>query len=377
MNIQEFTVGPKFIFGSGSTREIGKLSITKAYVICDPFVEKSNMIQGVLDCLNEMGAVHRVFSRVVPDPTIEVVSESVAEIREFKPDAVIAVGGGSAMDAAKAVIRVYTESEKVAKPIMVAIPTTSGSGSENTSFAVISDPKSNEKYALVDDSLVPDVAILDTAFTMSVPPAITADTGMDVLTHCLEAYVSKRATDFSDACAEKGLALTFRYIVEAYKNGKNQIAREKMHNASSIAGIAFNNAGLGICHSLSHAIGAFFHVPHGRINAVLLPHIISFNASLEADRDTAVARRYAQVANTLNIYGTTAKQSVRALNYAITQLMKKMDMPTTVKELGINPAEFEKMIPEMARRAAVDACTPTNPRSVTVADIEEIYRGLL
>lgn len=377
MNIQEFKVGPRFIFGQGSTKEISKLPITRAYIICDPFVERSNMLQEVLDCLKEMGAVSKVFSRIVPNPTIEVVSESVTEIRGFKPDAVIAVGGGSAIDAAKTVIRVYTETESVEKPILIVIPTTSGSGSENTTFAVISDPSRNEKYALVDDSLVPDVAILDTVFTMSVPPAITADTGMDVLTHCLEAYVSNQASDFSDACAEKGLTLAFNYIVEAYKDGSNLLAREKMHNASSIAGIAFNNAGLGICHSLSHAIGAFFHVPHGRINAVLLPYIISFNASLNTDRDTAVARRYAQVANLLHLYGTTTKQSVRALNYAIIGLMKQMNMPMTIKELGIDPLEFEKMIPEMARRAITDACTPTNPRSVTVAELEEIYRGLL
>ncbi|MBF0786418.1 MULTISPECIES: 1-propanol dehydrogenase PduQ [unclassified Streptococcus] len=376
MNIQEFSVGPKFVLGQGSIKELSKLSIARAYIICDPFVEKSNMIHRILDCLKEMRALSKVFSRIVPDPTIEVISESIAEIREFKPDTVLAVGGGSAMDAAKAVVRVYTESERVAKPILVAIPTTSGSGSENTTFAVISDPKRNEKYALVDHSLVPDIAILDSVFTMSVPPAITADTGMDVLTHCLEAYVSKHATDFSDACAEKAATLTFRYIVEAYKKGDNPFAREKMHNASSIAGIAFNNAGLGICHSLSHAIGAFFHVPHGRINAVLLPHIISFNASLEAERETAVARRYAQMANVLNIYGITAKQCVRALNYAIISLMQQMEMPMTIKDLGIDPVEFEKMIPEMARRAIIDACTPTNPRAVTVAEIEEIYRGI-
>lgn len=376
MKVQEFNVGPKFIFGNGSTKEISKLPIKKAYVICDPFMEKSHMVDAVLESLKVAGAEAMVFSKVVPDPTVQVVSQGVAEIKAFRPDTVIALGGGSAMDSAKAVIRVYTESEKVEKPMMIAIPTTSGSGSENTSFAVISDPTYNEKIALVDSSMVPDIAILDNTFTMSVPPAVTADAGMDVLTHCLEAYVSNQASDFSDACAEKGIALTWKYLPVTYKQGEDKLAREKMHNASSIAGIAFNNAGLGICHSLSHAIGAFFHVPHGRINAFLLPYVIAFNASVNEANETEVTRRYAQVADMLNLHGSTAKQSVLALMAAIKRMSQGFGIPNTLEDLGIDRAEFEKMIPEMANRVMADACTPTNPRPVTVKDIETIYRGL-
>lgn len=376
MKTQEFSIGPKFVMGHHSTETLSKLAVKKAYIICDPFMDQSHMVDVVLNELKKAGAETKVFSNVVPNPTIEVIAESIAEIREFRPDLVVALGGGSAIDSTKAVLKVYTESEQVAKPKMIAIPTTSGSGSENTAFAVISDPTKNEKFVVIDNSMVPDVAILDTYFTMSVPPAVTADAGMDVLTHGLEAIVANGATDFSDACAEKAISLSYKYLFETYKSGDNQFAREKMHNASAIAGIAFNNAGLGICHSLSHAIGAFFHSPHGRINALLLPHVIAFNASLEEKEETVVARRYAQVANLLGLYGAIPKQGVRALIYAITSLAKQMKMPMTIEELGIDRQEFNNMIPEMAKRALADACTSGNPRSVTITDLEAIYRAL-
>ncbi|HEL2441873.1 TPA: iron-containing alcohol dehydrogenase [Streptococcus suis] len=376
MKIQEFHVGPRFISGKGSTTKISELPIQKAYIICDPFMEQSQMVGKVTEVLRNSGATFKIFSKVVPDPTVQVVSESIAEIRDYKPDTVIALGGGSAMDTAKAVIRVYSETEKTESPYLIAIPTTSGSGSENTAFAVISDPVYNEKIALVDDSMVPNLAILDTAFTMTVPPSVTADAGMDVLTHCIEAYVSNKASDFSDACAEKGIRLTWKYLLEAYKNGDNTLAREKMHNASSLAGIAFNNAGLGICHSLSHAIGAFFHVPHGRINAYLLPYVISYNASLEAHGETAVTRRYAEIAEIIGLAKITPTQSVVALISAIKQLSEKMSIPARIEDLGINRSEFESMITKMAQRVMEDACTPTNPRTVTLGQIEKLYRSL-
>ncbi|HEM2792854.1 TPA: iron-containing alcohol dehydrogenase [Streptococcus suis] len=376
MKTNEFQVGPRFIFGDGAVKKISELPIKKAYIICDPFMEKSGMVNEVLEVLKPLEVETMVFSKVVPDPTIPVVSESVAEIRRFRPDTVIALGGGSAMDTAKAVIRVYSESEKVVRPYLIAIPTTSGSGSENTAFAVISDPKYNEKIALVDKSMIPDVAILDTVFTVSVPPQVTADSGMDVLTHCLEAYVSQQASDFSDACAEKGIHLTWTYLLETYRNGSSVVAREKMHNASSLAGIAFNNAGLGICHSLSHAIGAFFHVPHGRINAYLLPYVIGFNASIEDRTETTVTNRYAQIASMLKLEKSTSKQSVIALINSIKQLSNKLGIPSSLEELGIDRLEFERMIPEMAQRVMEDACTPTNPRPVTKCQIEAIYQSL-
>lgn len=376
MNTQAFSVGPKFIMGHHSTSALAELDYQKAYIICDPYMVQSHMVEVVVEELQKAGAKTQVFSKVVPNPTIEVIAESVSEIKVFQPDLVIALGGGSAIDTCKAVLKVYIESEKVARPQMIAIPTTSGSGSENTAFAVISDSSKNEKFVVIDDSMVPDLAILDTHFTMSGPPAITADAGMDVLTHGLEAYVARGATDFSDACAEKAVELTYKFLLETYRNGDNQLAREKLHHASAMAGIAFNNAGLGICHSLSHAIGAFFHLSHGRINGLLLPHVIAFNASL-ADKETSVvAKSYAQLGNRLGIYGATPKQGARALIYAIERLMKQMDMPSSIEGLGIDRQAFNRMIPEMAKRALADACTPSNPRTVTLEDLEAIYRAL-
>lgn len=376
MTIQEFTVGPRFIFGKGATSALSNLAIQRAYLMCDPFIAQSHMIDWVLDPLRKVGAEVKIFSKIVPDPTITVISESLEQLKTFRPDTVIALGGGSAIDSTKAVIKVYTESEKIDKPTLIAIPTTSGTGSENTSFAVISDPSRNEKYALVDETMVPELAILDTDYVLSVPKAITADTGMDVLTHCLEAYVSNKASDFSDACAEKGMALTWQFLLEAYHSGDKDLAREKMHNASSLAGLAFNNAGLGICHSLSHAIGAFFHVPHGRINSLLLPYVIAFNASLDEKKESEVTKRYAQMANLLHLYGATSKQCVLTLNYAIKNLSQKMGMPNQLEDLGIDRQAFEAKIPEMAQRALADACTPTNPRPVSLEELEAIYRQL-
>lgn len=376
MKIQEFNVGPRFIFGEDAISELSNLSIKKAYIVCDPYMAKSGMIHHVLDHLDQGAVETKIFSGVVPNPTVESISKSISEIRAFKPDTIIALGGGSALDSSKAIILTYTSLEKVSKPTLIAIPTTSGSGSEITSFAVISDLLTEEKYALVDDSLVPDIAILDTVFTMTVPPAVTADSGMDVLTHCLEAYVADGASDFSDACAEKAIVLAWENLPLAYKDGNNKVAREKMHNASSLAGISFNNAGLGICHSLSHAIGAFFHSPHGRINTVLLPYVIAFNSSLSHPTVTPTGSRYAKVASMLQFDFQNEKEGVEKLISGIKQLSAQFGIKGTLDDLGIDKSDFIKHIPEMAERALADACTPANPRKVTKSDLESIYYSL-
>lgn len=373
MRIQEFNVGPRFIFGEDAISELSNLDIKKAYIICDPYMEQSGMVYHVLDQLDQNAVETKIFSGVVPNPTVESISKSISEIRSFKPDTIIALGGGSALDSSKAIILTYTSLEKVAKPTLIAIPTTSGSGSEITSFAVISDLLTEEKYALVDDSLVPDIAILDTTFTMSVPSGVTADAGMDVLTHCLEAYVADGASDFSDACAEKAIALAWENLPLTFRDGNNKVAREKMHNASSLAGISFNNAGLGICHSLSHAIGAFFHSPHGRINTVLLPHVIAFNSSLSNLTVTPTSSRYAKLAAMLQFDFRNEKEGVEKLIAGIKQLSTQFGIRGTLDDLGIDKADFITHIPEMAERALADACTPANPRKVTKSDLESIY----
>ena len=376
MKIQEFNVGPRFIFGEKAISELAKLSIKRAYLICDPYMVQSGMVHHVLDILDDQLVETKTFSGVVPNPTVESIAKCISEIRTFKPDALIALGGGSAMDSSKAIMLTYTELENVEKPVLIAIPTTSGSGSEITSFAVISDLLKNEKYALVDSSLVPDIAILDATFTMSVPPAVTADSGMDVLTHCFEAYVADGASDFSDACAEKAISLAWENLPLAFKEGSNQRAREKMHNASSLAGIAFNNAGLGICHSLSHAIGAFFHSPHGRINTGLLPYVIAFNSYLSEQTASQATSRYAEIARLLKFEFRDNKEGVEKLIEGIKILSNQFGITAGLESLGIEKEAFISRIPEMAERALADACTPANPRKVSKDDLEMIYHLL-
>ena len=258
----QFLMSTRVYMGESSMEEVKGLGIRRAYIICDPFMEKCGRAGELAGLLAEAGAESEIFSKVVPDPSIEVVTMAIQGMKAMKPDAVLALGGGSAIDTAKAASHLYASMNSGEKPMLIAVPTTSGTGSEVTSFAVISDTQAKVKFALVDQALVPDVALLDPDLTASVPPSITADTGTDVLTHGLEAYVSTKADDFTDACAEKAIKLVWEYLERAVADGSDMEAREHMHNASCLAGIAFSNASLGICHSLAHALGAHFHIPH-------------------------------------------------------------------------------------------------------------------
>lgn len=371
--METFKMATKIYSGNQAIHALKDFDFQQVLVICDPFMVVSGMVKKVTTILTENEIALQLFSEIVPDPTIEVVTKGVAYAAGFQPDAILALGGGSALDTAKAVRQIYQQVELEKKIQLICVPTTSGTGSEVTSFAVISDPSVNGKYALVDERMIPEIAILDPAFTLTVPSGVTADTGIDVLTHTLEAYVSTDATDFTDACAEKAMRIIWQDLDKVVADGENKELREKIHNASCLAGMAFSEASLGICHSLAHALGGRFHIPHGRANAILLPHVISFNAGIEGDFASPALTKYAEAANLLGLRSMTDRTTVSLLIAGIQKLTRKFEVPKYVTELEIDEGEFLAAIPEMAEAALKDKCTLTNPRKVTREDLAGIY----
>lgn len=378
--MKEFTISTSVFFGEGALDRLTQVRQKRVMIITDGFIAKSDILEKIMSKLESCTVT--VFDEIVPDPPVEVVAKGLEKLKEADSQVIIAVGGGSSIDGAKAIREMAGKMDGLNLHIeeCFAIPTTSGTGSEVTKFSVITDTKHGKKTLLVNDSLIPMVAILDPEFTKSVPPAITADTGLDALTHAIEAYVSKDATDFTDALAEKAISLIFYFLPQAYKNGEDTLARERMHNASCISGMAFNDAGLGINHSVAHAIGAKFHIPHGRSNALLLPHIIRYNAGLDRgifDDDTVTARKYQRIARIIGAPASSIPVAIGCLTKRIEDLQREMGIPTTLSELGIGAQEVEEAMDEMVKNAMADMCTKTNPVAVTPEDIEKIIRKLL
>lgn len=358
--------------GQGALDRLTELRNKRIFVVTDPFMVKSGMINLLFERLHESNKQY-IFSNIVPDPPIEVVTEGLEALSSFNTDMIIAVGGGSAIDAAKA-MKIFVKKLMNQQDIpFVAIPTTSGTGSEVTSFSVISDKKKNIKYPLVSHDMLPEEAILDPELVKSVPDFITADTGMDVLTHAIEAYVSTKANDISDALAEKALKLVFAYLPKAHKDGSDLEAREKMHNASCLAGMAFNIASLGLNHGIAHVAGAKFKIAHGRMNSLLLPHVIEFNADYKPgygkDEGNAAAARYAEISRSLGLPASNSRSGVRSLVQAIKQLQKQLKMPQTLKDCNIAYSTLEEMQEAIAQGALKDGCTATNPRVPSDADV--------
>lgn len=372
-----FELKTKVVFGQEALKFLESLANKKIFIVTDPFMVKSGMIDSITKYLKE--GSYQIFSDIVPDPPMELVVKGVGEVVAYKPDAVVALGGGSAIDAAKAIMHFSREIGKFDKMHFIAIPTTSGTGSEVTSFAVITDTQKGIKYPLVSDVLIPDIAILEPNLVKSVPPPIVADTGMDVLTHALEAYVSTKATDFSDAFAEKAIALVFQYLLRSFENSEDMEAKEKMHNASLIAGISFNLASLGINHAIAHNIGGKLHIPHGRTNAILLPHVIEFNSNITGftPKDyTEAAVKYAKVAKLIGVSGTTVRLSVKNLTSEILKLMHRMNMSTKLTQCKVSSEEIQKEKKAIAEGALKDACILTNPRKATISDVLELIHKI-
>ena len=413
VNMQWFKVPDKIYFEHNSIQYLEKMpNITRAFIVTDPGMVSLGYVDKILYYLRKRTEhVHcEIFSDVEPDPSIETVKRGAQMMDEFKPDVIIALGGGSAMDAAKGMWLFYEHPDvdfnslrlrfldirkrafkfpKMGnKAQLVAIPTTSGTGSEVTSFAVISDKKNNMKYPLADYELTPNIAIIDPQFVMSLPKSATADTGLDVLTHALEAYVSVMASDYTDGLAMKAIQLVFKYLPRAYKNGAEDAeAREKMHNASCMAGMAFTNAFLGLNHSIAHKIGGEYHVPHGRANAVLLPHVIKYNASIPSKfvsfpkyKKFIADEKYAEIAAFLGLPAKTTEEGVQSLINAVIDLMKEVNEPLSFSECGIDEETYMRNVPDIANKAFEDQCTTANPKLPLVKEIEQImidaYKGV-
>ena len=370
--MDKFDLHTKIFIGSASFDKMLEQR-RRVFIVTDKFMHESGRVSYLTDKIKAEGAKWEIFSDVTPDPDIETVTAGVAKILEFQPDTVIALGGGSPIDAAKAIVYFAAKQIDLRDCPFVAVPTTSGTGSEVSKFAVITDRARGIKYPLIDDTLLPDYAVLDAELTCSVPPTVTADTGLDVLTHAIEAFVCTEANAFTDALAEKSVKLVDHYLLLAYKEPDNREARQGMHNASCLAGATFSNAGNGLCHSMAHAMGAQFHIPHGRANAILLPVVMSFNAGCETTL-TPVATRYAELASLIGMGATSMRQSALNLIHMVRRLQQRMGVPQCIKDAGVSAEDFEAALDAMADAALADRCTATNPKPCTKEDIIELYR---
>ncbi len=380
--MKSFDIKTKIYFGDQALDRLAEIPYQKVLVVTDPFIAQGELIELVTEPLKKGNKQFEIFKDVVPDPPIEKISEGVKKMLEYRPDAIVAVGGGSAIDSSKSIREFALRVDHYAEVGLIAIPTTSGTGSEVTSFAVVTDPAEKVKYPLVSYSMMPDEAILDAELVKSVPPSVTADTGMDVFTHALEACVSINRSDFSNALAEKAIEICGVFLLRAYLDGNDTHARQKMHSASCLAGLAFNTASLGLNHGMAHQLGATFHIPHGRANAMLLPHIIEFNSDINKhskSRETYLpaVKRYATVAQILGLSSYNKIMTVRSLVNWVQFMLKEMDIPLSISQIGtISEEEYFGAIDRMADAALADACTATNPRVPTKDDVIRIYKNL-
>ena len=376
--MKSFNIQTTIYFGENALDRLQELQAKRILLVADPFVVKSGMIRLLTDRLQKASLEYSIFDDIVPDPPIEKITAGVRVLLEYDADCIVAVGGGSAIDSAKGIREVARQMHPEQDIRLIAVPTTSGTGSEVTNFSVISDPANNTKFPLTSDALLPQEAILDAELVRSVPPKVTADTGMDVFTHALESYVSTGNNEFSAALAEKSIEIFGAFMLRSYLDANDTHARQKMHVASCLAGIAFNATGLGINHSLAHQLGAQFHIPHGRANAILLPLVIQFNSGISKHSRSQSeypkqVKKYSNIAQILGLRNFNTITTVRSLVSWVEYMMKEMDIPLCVSELNVcTREEYFAKIPEMAEAAMLDACTNTNPKRPDKEDLEKI-----
>ena len=378
----------------------------RALIVTDGFLFKNGLTEQITDVLHDFGLETDVFYDVTPDPTLKTVMKGVEKCNMFQPDVIIAFGGGSPMDAAKIMWvmyehpevrfedlamrfmdirkRIYTFPKMGGKAELIAIPTTSGTGSEVTPFAVVTDDKTGAKYPIADYELTPSMAIIDPDLVMDMPPKLTAYGGIDALTHALEAYVSVFANEFTNGQALEAIRLLFKYLPNSYKNGNKDVkAREKVHYASTMAGIAFANAFLGVCHSMAHKIGSTFHLAHGLSNALMIVEVIKFNATdvpikqgtFPQYKYPQAKMRYAKIADYLELGGDTVDDKIERLILAVEALKTAVDIPISIRAAGVDEATFIEHIDELAEEAFDDQCTPANPRYPLVKEIKEMLEN--
>ena len=405
-NMLWFKVPPKVYFKRGSVdlalRELeGK---KRAFIVTDRFLFNSGAVDSITNVLDEIGIDHQIFFDVKPDPTLATINQAMEIIRPYEPDVIIALGGGSPMDAAKIMWLMYeqpnTNFEDISmrfmdirkricqipelgkKATMVCIPTTSGTGSEVTPFAIITDEKTHVKYAIADYALTPNMAIVDPNFVDGMPKGLTAASGIDALVHSVEAYVSALATNFTNSNALEATKLIFKYLVRSYNEGANDpLAREKMHYAATIAGMAFANSFLGICHSMAHKLGAMYNVPHGVANALLINQVIKYNSTDCPHKQCIFPQykfpnakaKYGQIADELGLGGANDDEKVQLLLDAITKLKEDLNLPKSIKDFGIDEKEFMDNLEELVELAFDDQCTGANPVYPMMEEIKQIY----
>jgi alcohol dehydrogenase class IV len=376
-----FTVPRDIYYGSGSLSTLKSLKGKKAVVVVGgSSMQKFGFLDKAIGYLTEAGIESHVYAGVEPDPSIETVYKGADFMRDVNPDIILSIGGGSPIDAAKAMWVFYehpeltfediknpfTMPELRKKAIFVAIPSTSGTATEVTAFSVITDYSTDIKYPLADFNITPDIAIVDPDLALTMPRTLTAHTGMDALTHATEAYVALFASEFTDPLALHAIKLIGQYLLASFEGDK--VAREKLHYAQCLAGMAFSNALLGITHSMAHKTGAVFDIPHGLANAIFLPYVVAFNAK-------TAAVRYADIARTLGLQGKTDKELTSAFAEYVKSMNRKLGLPTSLKEHGVDEAMFLKMVATVSERAITDPCTSANPRPITASEMEALFKA--
>lgn len=377
--MKRFTLPRDLYFEKGSMEQLKNLKGKKAIIVVGGgSMKKFGFLDKAISYLKEAQIEVKTIEGVEPDPSVETVLKGAEEMRTFEPDWIVAIGGGSPIDAAKAMWVFYEHPELTFDDIkdpftipelrnkakFVAIPSTSGTATEVTAFSVITDYKTEIKYPLADFNITPDIAIVDPELAETMPSKLVAHTGMDALTHAIEAYVAGLHSEFTDPLALEAIEMVGDYLVKSYEGHSE--AREKMHYAQCLAGMAFSNALLGITHSMAHKTGAVFHIPHGCANAIYLPYVIDFNKK-------ECSKRYVKIAKRLNLSGETDIELIDALTNMIKELNLKMNIPLSLKDYGVNEEEFKKKVTLISQRAVEDACTGANPRNVTPSEMEKIF----